>query len=111
MSYDFGHMLTVGAIHFEDTAWLIYFVCKGPFCVFYKSGPLMKIKTAKVSKCVCQEIKVLCKHRQTKQTVVQDREWNQSSNNALAATTNGEKANCLNKYFSSCFNTNTTITK
>ena len=28
-----------------------------------------------------------------------------SSNNALAATTNAEKANCLNKYFSSCFNT------
>ena len=28
-----------------------------------------------------------------------------SSNNALSATTNAEKANCLNKYFSSCFNT------
>ena len=28
-----------------------------------------------------------------------------SSNNALAATTNAEKANCLDKYFSSCFNT------
>ena len=28
-----------------------------------------------------------------------------SSNNALAATTNAEKANCLNKHFSSCFNT------
>ena len=28
-----------------------------------------------------------------------------SSNNALAATTNAEKANCLNEYFSSCFNT------
>ena len=39
----------------------------------------MKITTVKVSKCVCQEIKVLCKHRQTKQTVAQDREWKQSS--------------------------------
>ena len=53
------------------------FCLQGPF--LYKSLPLMKIKTAKVSKCVCQEMKVLCKHRQTKQTVVQDREWKQSS--------------------------------
>ena len=28
-----------------------------------------------------------------------------SSSNTLAATTNAEKANCLNKHFSSCFNT------
>ena len=28
-----------------------------------------------------------------------------SSNNVLAATTNDEKANCLNKHFSSCFDT------
>ena len=84
MRYDFGDMLTVGTIHFEDTVWFIIFA-RDCFCVFHKSRAIHEKlrKSASVSlrniAQANQEIKVLCKHRQTKQTMAQDQERKQSS--------------------------------
>ena len=45
---DFGHMLTVGAIHFKDTVYMVVNFCNGfVFVLFTSQGPFVKLKLLK----------------------------------------------------------------